>query len=180
MADPDLEKWLGLPLVPAPNLSRGFHPVLFAMMKKWAPSKRALLVSENPAVIPSVQGQLGQDWEVECLGYDGSRGQSYELDLNVLHCFEQTYSVVLSQSLLEHVSRPSIAIENMVRMADPGGIVVIHTVNPPCKYHAYPIDCVRFFPDFWYDLAKYIPYELVWFKEENLNHFAVLRRPEAA
>lgn len=180
MAHRELESLLGRPLAPAPNLSKGFHPVLFGMMKKWAPRKQAVLIAENPEVIPAVNTHLGGDWDLECLGYGGDRGETYDLDLNILHDFPGQHAVVLSQSLLEHVSRPSIAIENMVRMVEPGGIVVIHTVNPPCGYHAYPIDCVRFFPDFWYDLAKYIPYELVWFREEKLNHFAVLRRPEAA
>jgi len=56
-----LESLMGKPLVKAPNLSEGFHLVLFGMMAKWAPSKRALLIAENTNVIPSVKGVLGQD-----------------------------------------------------------------------------------------------------------------------
>jgi len=145
----DLNAMLGGPLAPAPNLSKGFHRVLFGMIEKWAPRKDLLLIAENPEVIPSVQSHLSGLWDIAC---------------------------VMSQALLEHVCRPSIAIENMLRMTEPGGVVILHTVNPECGYHAFPIDCVRFFPDFWADLAKYLPFELLWFKEHHQNHFAAMRR----
>lgn len=176
--DAPLESLIGLPLIPAPNLSKGFHQVLLGMLMKWAPSKKALLIAENPEVVPAVKGAVGDDWQLDCLGYKGLVGESYEVDLNVLQDFPTTYPAVMSQALLEHVSRPSVAIENMIRMVDPGGVVILHTVNPGCGYHAFPIDCVRFFPDFWRDLAQYIPYELLWFREDVLNHFVAMRRTE--
>jgi hypothetical protein len=170
------EKLLGLRPVPAPNLSKGFHPVLFEMLKEWAPRKELLLIAEPDAVIPAVKGYLDQEWEVECLGYEGSRGEAFDIDLNVPSTYDRQYAAVLSQSLLEHVCRPSIAIENMLNMTHTGGILVIHTVNPGCKYHAYPIDCVRFFPDFWHDLQKYLPFKLRWFRNEALNHFVAMEK----
>ncbi len=175
-ANANLEHLMTQPHVKAPNLSGGFHRVLFEMMSKWAPSKKALLIAENPDVIPSVKGALGQDWEIECLGYQGKTGETYDIDLNVRQDFEKVYPVVLSQALLEHVCRPSIAIENMISMLEIGGVLVIHTHGPEAGYHAFPVDCVRFMHDFWTDLTKYIPYELLWFGETGPHHFAAMRR----
>jgi len=172
----DLDAMLGGPLAPAPNLSKGFHRVLFGMIEKWAPRKDLLLIAENPQVIPSVQSHLSGLWDIDCIGYGGAKGEGFSLDLNILGNFDREYACVMSQALLEHVCRPSIAIENMLRMTEPGGVVILHTVNPGCGYHAFPIDCVRFFPDFWADLAKYLPFELLWFKEHHQNHFAAMRR----
>ena len=172
----DLDALLGLPLAPAPNLSKGFHHVLFAMIEKWSPQKELLLIAENPEVIPSVQSNLSGVWDIECMGYGGNKGESYDIDLNVLTNFDRQYACVMSQSLLEHVCRPSIAIENMLRMTSPGGVLVIQTVNTSCGYHAFPIDCVRFFPDFWTDLVRYLPCELLWFRDHGQGHYAALRR----
>jgi len=172
-----LESLMGKPLVKAPNLSEGFHLVLFGMMAKWAPSKRALLIAENTNVIPSVKGVLGQDWEIDCLGYEGATGEAYDVDLNVRQVFEAKYPVVMSQAMLEHVCRPSVVIENMISMLEPGGVLVVHTVGPPFPYHAFPIDCVRFMNDFWSSLAEYIPYELLWFNERDSHHFVAMKRP---
>ena len=171
-----LESLIGRPLVKAPNLSEGFHPVLFGMMAKWAPRKEALLIAENLNVIPSVKGALGQDWKIDCLGYGGEKGEAYEVDLNVRQEFEAKYPVVLSQAMLEHVCRPSVVIENMVSMLEVGGVLVVHTVGPGFPYHAFPIDCVRFMCDFWTDLARYVPYELLWFHEMGTHQFAAMKR----
>jgi hypothetical protein len=151
-------------------------PVLFGMIQKWAPKKDVLLIAETPGVIPSVQSYLGGGWAIDCMEYEGLKGEAYSVDLNVLQDFDKQYACVMSQALLEHVCRPSVAIENMLRMTVPGGIVVLHTVNPGCGYHAFPIDCVRFFPDFWKDLSRYLPFELVWFRERHPNHFVAMRR----
>ena len=77
--------------------------------------------------------------------------------------------------MLEHACRPSVVIENMVSMLEVGGVLVVHTVGPGFPYHAFPIECVRFMCDFWTDLAKYVPYELLWFQEMGTHQFAAMK-----
>jgi len=59
---------------------------------------------------------------------------------------EDTFDVVISGYVMEHVEAIWLWIDELVRLLKPGGMLVIitHTSFP---YHAYPIDCWRIMPD---------------------------------
>ena len=86
------------------------------------------------------------------------------------------FSVVLHQSLLEHVVDPVTVIRNLNDFLIPGGIQVIQTVNIYASEHKFPIDTLRFFPDFFRNLGKYIELQCLETFFENQSIYAVLRR----
>jgi SAM-dependent methyltransferase len=59
---------------------------------------------------------------------------------------DETYDVVLSGQVIEHVRKPWIWIKELARVCKTGGLVI--TVNPVSwPYHEAPIDCWRAFPE---------------------------------
>lgn len=161
--------------IPAKNASSGFHGILLAMIGHYGPGEIALLLSEPPEVLPIFQSRF-PNTTFEITSYSGQLCDKFEFDLNVFTPSEKKYDIVFSQATLEHVCRPSIAIENMVERCKSGGYAIIHTVGPTCPLHRLPVDCVRFMRDFYYDLTKYIPATVEVFLESGMHHFVVYRK----
>ena len=57
--------------------------------------------------------------------------------------------VILNQAMLEHIVDPVTAIDNMLALLNPGGIIVVQTCNSYIGIHRYPIDTLRFHSDFF-------------------------------
>jgi len=161
--------------VQAPNVSAGFHGLLFKYLEHYGIGKTCMLIAEPPEVIPVFEAHF-PGVAFSTLGYAGDTAEVYEQDLNVLVEPKATFDSLLSQATLEHVCRPSIFIENLARMCNKKGIIVIHTVGPDCILHRIPIDCVRFLKDFWFDLPKYLPIELLAHTELGVHQFIAYRK----
>ena len=58
-------------------------------------------------------------------------------------------------------------------------VIVIHTHLPGKGFHRYPVDCVRFFPDFWVELCKYIPLKILNYITFEHHIFLAYRKLEA-
>jgi SAM-dependent methyltransferase len=59
---------------------------------------------------------------------------------------DNTFDVVLSGQVIEHVSKPWVWIKELARVCKPGGRVI--TINPVSwPHHLAPIDCWRIYPD---------------------------------
>lgn len=59
---------------------------------------------------------------------------------------DETYDVVVSGQVIEHVRKPWVWIKELARVCKTGGTVI--TVNPVSwPYHEAPIDCWRAFPE---------------------------------
>jgi SAM-dependent methyltransferase len=65
------------------------------------------------------------------------------------YCFpvpDNTFDVVLSGQVLEHVRKPWIWMKELARVCRPGGCVI--TINPVSwPYHEAPVDCWRVYPE---------------------------------
>lgn len=161
--------------IPAPNLSSGFHGLLFEYMKYYGIGKTCILTAEPLEVIPIFEERFpGVEFSV--LSYFGEKGEKFKQDLNILFNYVKTFDTVFSQATLEHVCRPSIMIENLVNMCNISGHIIIHSVNPGFALHRFPIDCVRFFKDFYFDLQKYLPIKIVAFAEQGTHQFVAYER----
>ena len=110
--------------------------------------------------------------------YLGNCKKNYVLDLNTPIKIEKQCDSVFSQALLEHVCNPMMAIQNMANLCNVGGTIVIHTVGPGFKIHRFPVDCVRFLPDFWTEMCRYIDIELLDYHlhAKNRKHIFVAYR----
>jgi SAM-dependent methyltransferase len=174
----------------ANNLSHGFWNAELDLLKIHGVGKTCCLVAENPEVEPLFK-EWFPDTEFTFLGYSGKSGAEYEHDFNKpLDMVSQYYrwsegktpigiysfDSVLSQALLEHVCNPFQAVQNMVNLVKPGGTIVIHTVRPGFRQHRFPVDCVRFMPDFWKELCKYMPIKLLAYQEHIYHVFVCYRK----
>lgn len=165
--------------IDADNLSKGFHGVLFGYLEKYAdPEDKMLLVGENKSVIPVFRERVSVG-KIDTLGYSGEKGENFSVDLNIKHEYAPEYDIVFCQALLEHLCRPSIAIENMANLTKYAGIIIIHTHNIKMKYHGFPGDCCRFFKDFFVDLQKYINIKLREYDEWDEQIFVCYQKKGA-
>jgi SAM-dependent methyltransferase len=59
---------------------------------------------------------------------------------------DDSYDVVVSGNVIEHVAKPWRWVPELARIAKPGGVVI--TIAPVSwPYHKSPIDCWRMYPD---------------------------------
>ncbi|MEW5786236.1 MAG: methyltransferase domain-containing protein [Pseudomonadota bacterium] len=68
--------------------------------------------------------------------------------------FGQRFDCIVSQSMLEHLIDPYSHVRDCAALLNPGGHLVIHTMMPGFNYHRYPVDCFRFYPDWFEEVAK--------------------------
>jgi hypothetical protein len=162
--------------VSAPNSSHGFHGILFYYIDKYKrPNGEIFLISEPNEVIPVFEEHFPST-AVYALPYDGEHGKVFTDLCKPIDYSDWRYDIVLSQATLEHVCRPSVFLENLVRFTKVGGHVIIHTHNPRMEEHKWPYDCVRFLKDFWFCMEDYIPAKVVEYEEKDVHVFVVYER----
>lgn len=166
----NMENW-----VVAPNLSHGFHGVLLEYIHKYYKKNSSMLMlAENKDVNYIFEREFsGIKIKNNC--YSGAKGEEF-IDLNRKQDWTPKYDFVFSQALLEHVSRPCVVLENMVDSCLRGGMIIIHTQNIQMGYHAVPIDCLRFFQDWFVDMQKYLPIKMVEWNEFGPHLFCVYKK----
>jgi hypothetical protein len=111
-----------------------------------------LLPGEYKRVTPAYTEWLGIDaGQVVTAGL----GSDVDVDWN----FEEDppvgigpFSLIVSQAMIEHLLDPYKHIRDLYSLLDDEGSMIIHTVTPGYQYHRYPVDCCRFFPD-WFEAA---------------------------
>ncbi len=83
--------------------------------------------------------------------------------------FEENFELVVSQAILEHLLNPYKHIEDLSNLLQANGHLILHTVMPGFPYHRHPIDSVRFFPDWFEEIAEKMNMKTVR-KRINDNH----------
>jgi hypothetical protein len=63
------------------------------------------------------------------------------------------FRLIVSQAMIEHLIDPYGHVCDLVSLLDQGGILVVHSVLPGFFYHRVPIDCFRFYPDWFETIA---------------------------
>lgn len=99
----------------------------------------------HPSTFRKFVGELDVTWDTIDI-FDDSR-LTYRT--NGEYSFpipDDTYDVVLSAQVVEHVRKTWVWIKELNRVCKPGGIVL--TINPVSwGYHEAPIDCWRIYPE---------------------------------
>jgi hypothetical protein len=161
------------------GLGGGFHGVLLDYIEKFRTqdAKTILLIAESFEAAKELNKAFSWAEISNLVDYsDKKKGSDYDVDLNIKQNFESNYDIILSQALLEHISNPFMAIENFTDLLHNNGLIVLHTHNYKMPYHAYPIDCVRFYKDWFYDLQNYLPIEVIQFLEADVHLFCVYKK----
>jgi len=70
-------------------------------------------------------------------------------------------SCIMSQAMLEHLINPYKHMCDCYGLLAPGGYLIIHTVMPGFHYHRYPVDCLRFYPDWFEEVAKRLDAQVI-------------------
>lgn len=67
--------------------------------------------------------------------------------------FIEKFDMVISQAILEHLLNPYKHVEDLSNLLQANGHLILHTVMPGFPYHRHPIDSIRFFPDWFEEIA---------------------------
>ncbi|HFS85234.1 MAG TPA: hypothetical protein ENK72_01285 [Epsilonproteobacteria bacterium] len=91
----------------------------------------------NAIVTAGLGGDMDHEWN-----YENNPPQMGKFDL------------IISQAMLEHLLNPYKHVSDLSLMLEEGGTLILHTHTPGFQYHKYPIDCLRFYPDWFEEVAK--------------------------
>lgn len=69
--------------------------------------------------------------------------------------------LIASQAIIEHLIDPFKHLADCYELLKPGGHMIFSTVIPGFQYHRYPIDCLRFFPDWFEGVARRLNAQVV-------------------
>jgi hypothetical protein len=64
------------------------------------------------------------------------------------------FRLIVSQAMIEHLIDPFKHVGDLVSLLDNGGVLVLNSVLPGFFYHRVPIDCFRFYPDWFETVAS--------------------------
>lgn len=67
---------------------------------------------------------------------------------------DKKVDLIVSQAIFEHLLNPYKHLQDMSNLVTSKGHIIIHTVMPGFPYHRYPIDSMRFFPDWFEEAAQ--------------------------
>jgi SAM-dependent methyltransferase len=89
---------------------------------------------------------------------------------------DNTYDIVISANVIEHVKKIWKWVPELTRVTKPGGFIII--VNPVSwNYHEDPVDCWRIYPEGMKALFEESGLEVELSKFENLESKQLLNRP---
>lgn len=85
---------------------------------------------------------------LEYIGMDSDKGKGVDLIVKADVLCEvlgsETFDIVISTEMLEHVVDWRLIIGQMKGLVKPGGLLIVTTRSPGFPYHPYPIDMWRY------------------------------------
>lgn len=130
------------------------YGAIVKFLRDWSKgAEKVLLAGDNNSVKPVYAEILGVD-----PGNIVTAGILDEMDL--YWDFEGgkpdagPFDCIVSQSMFEHLIDPYRHFLDCVSLLKEEGVLVIHTMMPGFDYHRYPIDCMRFYPDWFETIAQ--------------------------
>lgn len=93
------------------------------------------------------------------VGLDTSEGENVDIVANshVIPIDNESFDIIISSSCFEHDSMFWLTFKEMARIVKPSGYIYICAPSSG-PYHAYPIDCWRFYKDSWKSLETWAQY----------------------
>lgn len=88
------------------------------------------------------------------------------------------FSLIISQAMLEHLVNPYKHIKDLSLLLEKKGVLIVHTELPGFMYHRYPVDTLRFHPDWFEEIAKPFRCNLKIFRKylRNFHIFYVYQK----
>jgi SAM-dependent methyltransferase len=121
--------------------------MVLQLLKEPVSGKRVLEVGSqdvNGSIRPFVEALQPKEY----VGADMVAGRAVDVICNSSGLIERfgkdSFDVVISSSLIEHVRDWKAAVHNMKLVCKPGGLILITTCAPGFQYHGYPYDFWRY------------------------------------
>jgi hypothetical protein len=143
----------------------------FGEIIKWAKDihpapRRALLAGENLNTARQLQPEIG----VEHIYTSGLSNVDYEWNYENDPPAMGSFDLIISQAMLEHLLNPYKHMYDLVSLLTPGGYLIVHSVCHGHPYHRYPIDAIRFFPDWFEEIAKRMNLDIIKKRLKDARH----------
>ncbi len=143
---------------------------------KWAAGlnpERVILAGENKTTASILQEKINAN-EVYTTGLSDV---DYQWDFDEdIPAIEGYFNLVITQAILEHIINPYKHIQDLISLLQINGHLILHTVIPGFPYHRYPIDAVRFFPDWFEKVAERLKLTIVKKKIRETHIFYMYKK----
>ena len=158
-----------------PGRNGNYHGLLKQWLNHFGLEDKGLIIGERGTGGEAVKKVIKEEYGVE--GYSVDLGKSDIVwDITTPLETEEKYGWILCQAVLEHVTDPVAAVKNMSTLLRKGGRLYIHVPGPNFPYHAYPIDCYRFFRDAFVAWAELANLEIEDLLYTPMHSFVAYRR----
>lgn len=88
--------------------------------------------------------------------------------------------LIASHAMIEHLIDPFKHLQDCYGLLRPGGHMIFHTVVPGFHYHRHPVDCLRFFPDWFEEVARRLEAQVVLRIVSRTAHIVyAFRKPDS-
>jgi hypothetical protein len=115
--------------------------------------KRILLDGDDKSIVEQFRNKFGFD-ETEFVTAGKKGNFDFDWDFEEDHPVNMPggFDLIVSQAMFEHLIDPFKHFKDLSNLLAQEGYLLIHTHIPGYTYHRYPIDAIRFFPD-WFELS---------------------------
>jgi SAM-dependent methyltransferase len=114
---------------------------------------RILLDGDDKSVVDQFRKRFGFDKaNIQTTGKQGNFDFEWDFEANCPENMPKNFDLIVSQAMFEHLVDPYKHFKDLLNLLEQGGHLVIHTHIPGYTYHRYPVDTIRFFPD-WFELS---------------------------
>jgi SAM-dependent methyltransferase len=115
---------------------------------------RILLDGDGKSVVDQFRKKFGfEGADIITVGKQGNFDFEWDFEDDYPENMPSNFDLIVSQAMFEHLIDPYKHFKDLANLLKRGGHLVIHTHIPGYTYHRYPIDAVRFFPD-WFELSS--------------------------
>ena len=86
------------------------------------------------------------------------------------------YDLIISQSIVEHLIDPYKHFVDLAKLLKKGGVIMFQTDMPGFTYHRFPIDTLRFFPDWFEAVGKKLNLKVIRRFQRDFNVIYVFQK----
>ena len=139
--------------------------------------KRVLLDGDNKLIINQFKENFNFNFtEVLTAGIGNDFDFNWNFENNPPENLPNDFDIIISQAMFEHLIDPYKHLVDLTGRLKYGGIIIIHTVMPGYTYHRYPIDTLRFFPDWFETSANRLKLSIIRRFQRDFHIFYVLKK----
>ncbi|HLP49076.1 MAG TPA: methyltransferase domain-containing protein [Candidatus Kapabacteria bacterium] len=114
---------------------------------------KVLLDGDDKSVVDQVKNRFDfKQTEVITAGIGNNFNYFWNFEDDFPENMPSDFDLIISQAMFEHLINPYKHFEDLSKLLRKGGYLAIHSHLPGYTYHRYPIDSVRFFPD-WFEFS---------------------------